>query len=190
MSDFAPNYTPRYKIRYVAAGVVHTMQFRVARGTGATAITTAGGAAAQALATAMQSTLPDDFEWTDATYALEDSDIFLPAGGLPSDPTGAVDPDTLTPIRKIVATTFSARSEGSKTRVSLFCPAWSPDTLGDVASDGIVRGGEISAVANAVSALNAADLVGGDGLPAVFYNYATVKVSDALLRLVRRGLIT
>lgn len=77
MPDFAPNYTPRYKLRYSANGKVHTQLWRPPT------TSTIADAATFALFVsgyyaALAPLLYTDIAAIDASWAEADSDIFLP----------------------------------------------------------------------------------------------------------------
>ncbi len=191
MTTFAPTFTPRVKCKYRAAGIVHTIQVRAARGTNPDGIGTLSNTLHDVF-NAFASKLASDFEFISNEYALTDSTVFIPLA-VPAAVTGVIAPSDYTPFQKITSTIFSGRSTNGRSRFSLYGVQW---FYGDVADDpdtipydGIVSGAESAAVV-AVRAIANGSYCSGEGIVAHWYNQATVKVNDHLLKLVRRGVIT
>jgi hypothetical protein len=90
MADYAPNYTARYRIRYVSLGKPHLATFRH------TGPTRAPGAAfLTGLSDFLSATAPirySDWTITSAQSAAENSDIFLPESLPPAVDAGAATP--------------------------------------------------------------------------------------------------
>lgn len=188
MADFAPNYTARYRVKYLAAGIEHQMTIRVARGAVPATIISVGQGAAFAIANAYAPTLlADDFTWIEHYYSESDTDVFLSGGGTPTAVVGTVDFSTLSLQRRALQTTFHGRSAGSTTEVYLFGVLWDLNLASSPASNGRAYISESAPTANAILALNAADIVGADGTNAGFTNYANVKVNDYHLRQMRQS---
>lgn len=187
MPDYAPNATPRYIVRYKSAGFEHHMLVRAQRGSSASATISNGRAAVAGLAAALQSLLPDDFVFLEEKYALEDSDIFLPTGGLPAQPTGAQDIADYTPVMRGTATTFSANGAGIKYHISVFGVFWDPSDVAGPAANGAVDSGEDATVASALTFLaTATGMRNVANSPITFYPRATVKPNDHYVKLARR----
>jgi hypothetical protein len=192
MTSYAPTFTGRWRGHYVAAGLSHTFQLRKVRGATNADIQNLAGTAG-AIFQVWADKLPTDFVWTSAEWAAQDSEVFTPSAP-PAFTTGVLSPTpaTYTPIQKITATTFSGKAPGSKARFSMFGIIWEfSNVAGDsetLSYDGKVLGTEDSRVTDVV-ALTAGQLSAGSGQGAIFYNVATVKPNDHLLRLVRRGFI-
>jgi hypothetical protein len=187
MTSYAPNFTPRWRGKYVAAGVEHTIQLRTARGASFAALDTAGPHVSDVFS-AFASLLADDFAWISAEIALTDSDVFSP-GTIAPGVTGTVDATTFSPIQKITATSFTGRSPGSRGRVSLYGVQWFVDVSGVDASNGVVTTAEFGGVGTAAGLLSSF-FAANNGLPSAFPGRATIKENDHLLRLVRRGIIS
>jgi len=186
MADFAPNFTARYKLRYSSLNLVHTMQWRIARGSGATGLSNMILKVAAFLNNVVSLRFTD---WTalSATYAAEDSDIFLPAGIGAISAGVAVIP--LFPLSEsIVSTGFVGRSLlGQKARVFVYGMQTSP-ILAEATTDNFrLTNAEQAAIAAAVGTLNSSSpsVVGSDNAVVTWYPYANVKFNDYWLRRIR-----
>jgi hypothetical protein len=136
----------------------------------------------------LASKLADDFHYVSADVALTDSLTWLPAT-VPAPTTGLVTLATFSPMHKAVGTTFSGRSADSKARLTAYGIFWDMFTIGDDSQNGIVTAAEdadIGLVATACSA----NFFSGGGTSAMFYQQATIKVNDDLLKRIRRGIIS
>jgi len=190
MANYAVTATPRVIATYISAGIQHTMECRRPRGEApATSINNAHATMAD-FSGAFASLLPTDFLFVDSVYIPQDSDVSTPSGSLPGGPTGLIDPATYTGVMKVTATTMSGKSNGSKTKISIFGVFWDPSDVAGPAANGKVTIAEDATVATAHTNLNSvAPTYAIDGTIATFHPYATVKPNDKLLKLVRRGLI-
>jgi hypothetical protein len=190
MASYAPDYTPRYKAHYTAAGIQHSMQFRMHRGITDNAGEVAGAAACTVVCSYLEARLPVDFAWTSAEYAQEDSPVFVPVATLPDPIVGEIALAALSAVERITSTTFAARGAFGRTRVSIYCPDWDEDVVGELGSRGIINGADYATIANIVTGLNAlnASLATNGNSSASWYSRATIKRNDHLLKLVRRGL--
>lgn len=187
MPDFAPDATPRYLMKYKSAGFEHHCLVRAQRGSSAAATIANGRAAVTGLFSALASLLPDDFAYLAETYALEDSDVFLPTGFLPASPTGLQNLTDYTPVMRGTATTFSANGGGIKYHISAFGVFWDPSDVSGPAANGAVDSGEDSTVAGALTFLaTATGMRNVANLPITFYPRATVKPNDHYVKLARR----
>jgi hypothetical protein len=188
MTTFAPTFTPRWKGNYVAAGVQHSIQGRGPRGTTFSDMQFFAGFMNN-LFGAVAAELADDFEWIDASIALTDSDVFLPATTPPATVTGLVDTTGFAPRKRIRALTFSGRTSTGRARISMFGVMLDDDLATDDAGDGIVTPAELAAIGTIVGILNTS-YRGNSGELASYHNRGTYKENDHLLKLVRRGIIS
>lgn len=186
MADFAPNFTARYRLRYSTLGHTHTQQWRIARGAGVAGLNNMILKVA-AFWAALQSNLWNDVTFLSATYAAEDSDIFLPAA-VPAAPTGALTPPANPISQSIVSTGFVGRSNaGQKARVFVYGVATSPEETSSLGDDFRLSGAESANVNAAVVVLNngSPNVVGSDDNGVSWYNYANIKYNDYWLRRIR-----
>lgn len=186
MADFAPNFTPRYKVRYSSLGATHTMQFRISRGsTNFTGIATKVGA----FLAAIQSTLFDDWTVLGALGAFEDSDIFLPVEE-PANPTGAIAVPTVLGVHRPLSISFPGRSIlGQRAILYLYGAAYFPVATVATHADYRLTSAENAPIAAAITALNELSpaIVGNDDATVVWYQYANQKINDHWLRKARQG---
>jgi hypothetical protein len=186
MADYAPNFTPRYRVRYISQSKSHNMTFRVARGT--TDPTGIAGKVESFLA-AIQGHLYTDWTVISATFALEDSDIFLPAPA-PASPTGAASLVGVRVSASAVHISFPGRStSGGRAIVYVYGSNYAPNTV-DAEDDDFRRtGAEEAAIAGGVTALNELSpaLVANDNGSATFYDYVNTKFNDHWVRKLRQG---
>lgn len=185
--DFAPNVTCRYKATYKACGFEHNIEVRFARGTTAPSVVNQGKAFFNALATAILPLMPTDFAWTAAHYALEDSDVFLPDGTKPTVQTGPVSLANYTAMMKASPVHFPGAGGGSKAGLFLYGPYFDPSDIGGPADNGRIEAAEESHIGAAIAAIQAINTaVSIANFPVTWYPYATYKVNDYWLRLVRK----
>jgi len=183
MTDFAPNFTPRYRVRYRASGATHSQTWRF------TADADLVGAIAdiQAYYTAIQDTLDDQFAVLSTSFAGIGSDVFLPAD--PITVVGAQDQSGLQPSQKAAQLDFVGRTSGGL-RMIIYQYGYSFIGVGEPGGGGDFRvtGAEDAHVGDAVAALNAAGfLCGNDDLAGTWYPYANLKYNDYWMRKVRQG---
>lgn len=187
MPDYAPDATPRYKVLYVSAGFQHTMMYRAQRGSNAATTIANGRSAAAAVSAALQSLLPEDFEFLQESYALTDSDIFLPTGALPTQPTGAIAVADYTPVMRGTCTTFSGKGGVSKAKSEWFGVFWDPSDTTGPAANGLVTSSEDATVSAAISALvTVTGIRSISNEPVTWYARATVKPNDHYVGLARK----
>ena len=185
--DWAPDHTPRVKVGYRSAGFDHHFMFRVGRGVSSATAASAIGTLASNLSLALATLLPADFAYTSFDFAPEDSEVFMPLGGVPSHTTGAQDVADYSPIKRAMRTTFKGKSLGSKVSVSIFGVFFNLDTAAGISGNGRVDASESAVITAAISALEAASaVVAVDNTHPSWYAYSTVKVDDHFLRIVRR----
>jgi hypothetical protein len=186
MTTYAPNFTPRWKGHYHAAGIDHTIMCRAPRGT-----TTAGlptqAETVRASFSAMSGILASDFAWLGAEYALTDSDIFIPTDP-PATVTGAVDVGDFSLKQRATSTNFNGKAAGSRAALYFYGILWA-EGLGEDADNGRVTPAEEASLSTVITQLNAGAYA-NSGDSAIFHSYANVKVNDHFLKLLRRGTIT
>lgn len=185
MTTYAPNFTPRTRVKYVAAGIEHTIQMRSPRGTGS-GVVSGKAEIISDLFDLFSDILADDFAWVSAEYALTDSDVFIPFA-TPTVVSGTVDPTTFSLHQRVTSTNFNGKAAGSRAAVYMYGLFWSRDS-GTPADNGRVTPAENADVGTAAGILSS-NAVAGSGDGAFFHNYANIKVNDHLLKLLRRGTI-
>jgi len=187
MTTYAPNFTPRYRVKYRVGGIDHTIQIRNARGATFSG-TESDGLSIGTLVALFNAVLMDDFAFGSAELALTDSDVFLPCAS-PADPAGALDPGTFGQRERIRGLTFNGKATGSRARFTLFGVMLDDTGTGAVGADGIVLPAELAAIASAAT-LASSNYRAGSGDAAIFPARATYKENDHLLKLVRKGTIS
>jgi hypothetical protein len=191
MPDFAPWYTPRYKILYVNGGLQHNIVFRFPRGTPFLTVVANGEAAVSNLFTPFADTrLWNDFSFIAAYVALTDDNIFGPAGSVPAPIAGTANPALANVNTKCCLWTFSGRSAESKGRVVAQGLLANPFAAGDPPeTKWYILPAEEAAVSDALANLSGSGICGPDGTEMTFYDRVTIKHSDVLVRKLRRGTI-
>lgn len=188
MTSYAPNYTTRYRVRYRACGVEHTLQLRKAVGASPATTALLAGTVHDIFA-AFVNILADDFEFISADQADEGSDLFYPSS-LPTAVTGLKPVAEYTPFQKITHTRFAGRAIGSRAAVELFGLFWEYSNTSDdptsIAYDGIVTPAENAGIGTAVALLTG-QAFANSGQATTWYSRATIKVNDFWLREVRKG---
>jgi hypothetical protein len=187
MTTYAPNWTPRYRARYQAAGVTHTVQVRGLRTTDDANIATFGAHLFDFFAP-LAPVMADDFAWIDASYALTDSDLFAPTT-TPAGITGDVPVANFEPKEKVIAIAFSGRALGSRARLYVYGGLWNETTLPGVDDNAVITTSEWVNLSTSIAVANNF-FCAGSGALATWYNQVTVKENDHLLKLVRRGTIS
>lgn len=188
MTSYASNFTPRYKARYLAGGIEHTIQVRAARGASFSVTEALRGPVRDAYM-AVVAIVYDDFAWISAEVALTDSDVFGPAT-VPDPLVGnIIDPALNSAMLRISPLTFTGRSAGSKGRFSMFGVSFGTDAAAALGGDGKLTSAEVAGIST-IAGVASANFRAGSGEPAIYPLLATVKPNDHLLRLVRRGTIT
>jgi hypothetical protein len=186
VTTYAPNYTPRYRAHYTAAGISHTIQVRAERtediGTGAGLAAPLAG-----LFSTFASQLAVDFAWTGAEYALVDSDDFIPTA-TPGAVVGTRDISEFSLKARATSTNFNGRATGSRAALYMYGVLWL-DGLGEAADNGRVTPAE-SAFVTTAAGICSANFAANSGTPAIWHDYANIKLNDHLLKLLRRGTIS
>jgi len=187
MADFAANFTARFKLRYSTLGKSHTVMFRIARGAGATGLSNMKLKVA-AFLNALDNGRYTDWTMLGATYAPEDSDIFL-ATDVPSGVSAGLDTIPTDPLsQSCLATSFVGRSiAGQKARTFLYGVNTGPET-GIAGFDNFrITSTEDANVAAAIAILNSSSpsIVASDGNNVVWYPYVNTKYNDYWVRRTR-----
>lgn len=187
MTTYAPNWTPRFKAVYRAAGLTHSVTLRRARGTTAGALIDLATICHDVF-DGLASRLSTDFAWIEAAYALTDSDVFVPTD-VPDAVTGEFDLVDFNIRARITSTTITGRAATGRARVSLYGFAWNPGGDTDGATDYVVTEAEEPGLADAIDALQT-EALAASGEVTLWHRQATIKENDRLLKLVRRGIIS
>lgn len=186
MADYAPNYTGRYKVRYSSLGKTHTQMWRLARGEhDPTALAVLVG---EYLA-AIEAILFSDFLILDASFALADSVIFLPADP-PANPSGGVSTGGAEGSDAAVAISWNGRSDnGGKARFFQY-----GTSAGALIRTTAVADYRLTVTENASILAGHNTLVGATPPPVAndngivtWYPYVDVKANDRWVRKLRRG---
>lgn len=185
MTSYAPNYTPRVRVKYLAAGIEHTIMMRAARGSSAGSLDAQVGSI-RACFNFGAGLLVDDFAWISAEYALTDSDDFFPRS-LPAAVTGTQPVTELSLKKRIRSTNFNGRVSGSRAAIYFYGFVWD-DGFEMAADNGRVTPTEESFIGSIATELSG-QAHAGNGLQAIFHQYANIKENDHLLKLLRRGAI-
>lgn len=186
MTTYAPNFTPRARLKYVAAGIEHTIMMRGPRGATADDLGDQFGSI-RACFNFGATFLADDFAWISAEYALTDSDIFLPRD-VPAAVSGTIDPTTMGLKQRVTSTSFNGRVAGSRAQIFFYGFKWT-EGIGNPADNGRVTVAEAAFIGSIVSELSG-QAHAGNGQQARFNGYANIKVNDFLLSKVRKGTIS
>lgn len=187
MADFAPNFTARYRLHYTALGKQHSMLWRIARGAGTPGLPFMIAKVTEFL-DALAPVRFTDWQTVSAEFALEDVDIFAPAG-LPSPIAGAVAIPADFLSQSTLTTGFVGRSSaGQKARMFVYGCASSPELGTTTPADNFrITASESAVVAAAIAELNAGSptIVGSDNMPVSWYSYVNVKYNDHWVAVVR-----
>lgn len=187
MPDFSPDYTFRYKVKYVAAGITHDFVVRsgILTSGGETEAGDLANAVGQYFA-AIESQLVADFEFLVASWAYAGSNIFVPTDAIPAQPTGVIAVNTLSGRRRATAFNMAGRGSGEGScRLYFFGLAFSDSAPGDAGSNAVIDVEDFPAVADA-KAIADASFRASDGQSGIYYPRFTTKVNDRTLRLIRR----
>lgn len=186
MADYAPNYTPRYRMRYHVLGRPHTQVWRLP-------LSTTDPAAMIAKIglwlTDLSPLLSDDFTVVAGDFALQDSDVFLPAG-VPSFTAGEVGPGTFVSNDDVWSISFVGRSiAGQKARMFLYGTSVGVTVRSGLEFDFRITSSENGAISDAIVRMNETSppIVGSDGENVVWYEYVNVKANDYWVRRTRAG---
>lgn len=186
MADYAPNYTPRARIKYLAAGLNHSLTVRAPRGS-SFADTQGRIGTLATMMTALSPLMADDFAVYAQEVALTDVDVFLPATSPATFPSGSVAIADYSTLQRITSTSWSGKNALGQARFSIFGLFW--DIEVDIeAADFVMLGTETSVITTIANAASAA-FCSNSGQLASFYPRATLKVNDYWVRQVRKGTV-
>lgn len=187
MTAYAPHWTSRVKLHINVQSTNHTILFRFPGPISGSGITDALGAL-NSFFGALENAMYDDFTVNAVTAADIDSTIFLPQVN-PFTFAGTVDPVDREPEEKAFQTTFVARTaSGNPWKFSLF--GLSKAALELTGEKNFrVRAGESLLIDTAIDVLQLAGaaLIGNDGDPLFWYDYANIGENDNWKKKVRRG---
>ena len=191
MTDYAPDYTFRYKVRYLAGGFQHDM---VVRGP---LVVVDPATQNQLLADVLsgyfvnlQTVLYNDFEFQTASYAVAGSNVFIPTTIVPISPVGVVSVANSAARQRASACTHAGRGIGSGSgRLYFFGLAMPDSAAGDPAADGVISVTNLPGLATATGIADGT-FKSSSGAAMAFYPRLTIKVNDAMLRIVRRTIST
>jgi hypothetical protein len=188
MASYAPDYTPRFHLKYRAAGFDHTLQLRGARGdTAASLIANQQAAAVDILnAGATAGLMANDYAWLAAEYALTDSNVFIPTPLVGVSVAGTVNMALHAKRKRARGLTWAGRAVGSHARFTVFGLVIASEDAGDVGADAIITEAELAFIGTVAGAGDSFARA-GSGQAASFYRRATYKENDHLLALIKRG---
>lgn len=188
MTTYAPPFTSRWRGKYIAGGIQHTIQFRGARG--ATFATMDGYKdRAREVFTGVAAYLFSDFSWVSAEVALTDDEEFAPATTPSVGTPGAVDPADVSAVAKIKGLTFAGSALGSRGKFTIFGCFFPSEAAGDFGGNGVITPAEFGGISTVVGVANTY-FYANSGSLARWHSRATYKENDHLLALVRRGTIS
>lgn len=186
MPDFAPNYTFRYRVKYVGNGHTHHLLWRYAPSTTVAALPAIRLQVQDFLNAVGPANFYADFTILGADYALADSDIFLPAVPVPVF-SGTFVLTGRPESAEAAALSFPGKSSlGQRAIFFLFGTIFQPATAAGVL-DFRILASENANISDAVDVLDATDpvLVANDGVEVNWYPYANFKYNDYWVRQVR-----
>ena len=189
MPAYAPNYTPRLRVRYHAALANHSQTWRFPTTGVASVGLVAAIAAVQAYYDDLAELFWDDLEFISMSYAQIDSDVFLPVGTLTI--SGAIATPTGDPSIKAQACSFVGRTElGQPAKIFQYGLAIASEDNPN-ASDFRITPLELAPIDTAIAELNGfitgLVLCGSDGTAVTWYPYANFKDMDYWVKRVRQG---
>lgn len=187
MADYAPNVTPRYKVKYRHALAEHTVQVRVVRGTTPAHDDVLGKL--NLIFAAVASSRWSDFAWLSAEYTPQDTDVSIPIAMTELTSVGGAQAIAdVKPIHKGLQTRFVGRGNaGSPVSLSIFGLNFDTFTTTPALYDFRITRGEIQTVDDANDALSelAPAFVAVNSSSTIWKTYANVKVNDAWLKQIR-----
>lgn len=185
MADYGPNYTARLRVRYKGGGAIHTQTWRYP-GVGDGPELGAILVAVENFYSPLQVNMWSDWTILNVSYALRDSNVFIPTFGL--SVVGGVDVVDLKGRGRASAISFVGRT-ASGLRAIIYQYGYRSN-IGESgeADDFRIYQSENSAIDGAITSLigSGADLVGNDGLAINWYSYVNIKYNDYWTRKVRQ----
>ena len=189
MPAYAPNFTPRVKVRYHAAFAGHTQLWRIPQ-IGVAGINLAASIAGiQAVYDLLTPIMYDDWTINDVSYADINSDVFLPTTGLTV--IGTVGTAGIPPRTKAQAVSFVGRSAaGGPAKIAQFGVAMS-ELSDEQAFDFRISAGENVTIDGVIALLNTYTspllICANDILGVSWKGYANAKPYDFWVKKVRTG---
>jgi len=187
MADYAPNFTARYKLRYIYEGDTHVNVTRWPSGSTKAANEDLAIAFWTAFFTATEDLRHVSFEVVDAEYAAGDSNVFLPATA-PTEIAAGTIAGAGGASTSIAHSIWQGRSIlGARCRFQMFGLYWS--TLEDnIADNFYVTTTENAVVGTVAGLLTSAGMVGPDDESvAIWRSRVAYKQNDAWVGNRRRG---
>lgn len=189
MPAYAPNFTPRLKVRYRAAQANHTQLWRFPQVGVAGVNLAASVAAIQAVYDLLTPIMFDDWSVLDLSYADLNSDVFLPTTGLVAIGTESMvglDPDI-----KAQAISFVGRTVGGQPAKMAQFGMNVEGFVGDNGNDFRISPGDDATIDGVIALLNTYNspllICGSDKLAVSWKAYANVKDYDYWVKRVRSG---
>lgn len=187
MPDFAPDFTPRYRVRYISAGINHVAMLRGYRGEPSADTSNRARTVLAGVFDTFESVLPDDFAWLSAEYIPEDTNIGSP-DAVPATVVGLADAALFSTQDRISSLGFVGRSASTPVRLFMFGVQVTPDVASpSTLDDWRLTSAESAGVAAAVALLNSSAIPANNNMPASWALYANLKVNDYWLKRARRG---
>lgn len=189
MTDFAPNVTVRYVLKYTSVGRAHNIMMRTQRGTGFALAESYGQTFFNGLFDSLKSIMASDLAFISAAIAVEDSDLFFPAA-IPTAVTGALSPTLFSKQDSISHVTFSGRGTlGSKVNLHIYGLSLQPDALpAQIENDFVITAAESGVITAALAILTGDTHIRAiDNSQPAWRTQVTLKVNDYWLRKVRSG---
>ena len=190
MADFAPHYTPRYRVLYRVGGKGHRFTWRLPRGTSSGVAITAAE-----MATDFLDLLgPVRYtSWTveGAEWANTDSNVFFPVVA-PSPVAGSITEIGASVNKMITQYRFEGKGTNAATASKVNFPIFglSFDQDDSIVSDYRISAAESDEISQATNLLNiftSLDLFAIDNSPAIWRPYVNVKTNDRWRNRVRKG---
>lgn len=190
MADFAPHYTPRYRVLYRVGGRGHAFTWRLPRGTSSTV-----AQSVSAMATTFLNHLAvhryTSWAVIGAEWANTDSNVFFPVVA-PTPVVGTATEIGSSVNKMITQYRFEGKSTNqataSKTNFCIFGMSFDQDD-GNL-SDFRLLGSEVDEISSAINYLNTfpnIDLFAIDNAPVIWRDYVNVKTNDHWRNRVRKG---
>lgn len=189
MSAYAPNFTPRLRVRYRASLAIHTQTWRFpAYGTLGVGLA-AARAAVENIWSDISGIISDDLQCLAVTYALENSNIFLPTDNIAM--LGSIPLVTGDPRIKAKAVSLVGRTALGQPAKEFFYGVNIDGIESLGGTDFRLNPGESADVDAAIATANGffsdLTLCGSDSTVVTYYPYANYKDNDYWTKRVRQG---